>query len=144
MKYVYVTFGSVSLILKTKLWRSEIVDVNEDLCWTRRGKWCSVKKGVLENFANFTGNHLCWSLILTKLQALRCFPVKFAIILRTSILKNICERLLLYFIWNHCFQQSNSLNLKKTSNIFWMYYLFVFYMHQNVALFIQNLLGKRA
>ena len=24
---------------------------------------CSVKKGVLKNFSNFTGKHLCWSLI---------------------------------------------------------------------------------
>ena len=27
------------------------------------------KKGVLENFANFKGKHLCWSLLLIKLQA---------------------------------------------------------------------------
>ena len=27
---------------------------------------CSVKKGVLKNFANFTGKHLCWSLFLKK------------------------------------------------------------------------------
>ena len=26
---------------------------------------------VLKNFANFTGKHLCWSLFLIKLQALR-------------------------------------------------------------------------
>ena len=25
--------------------------------------------GVLKNFANFTGKHLCWSLFLMKLQA---------------------------------------------------------------------------
>ena len=30
---------------------------------------CSVKKGVLKKFANFTGKHLCWSLFLIKLQA---------------------------------------------------------------------------
>ena len=30
---------------------------------------CSVKKGVLKNFANFTGKHLFWSLFLIKLQA---------------------------------------------------------------------------
>ena len=29
---------------------------------------CSVKKGVLENFTNFTGKLLCWSLFLIKLQ----------------------------------------------------------------------------
>ena len=28
-----------------------------------------MKKGVLKNFANFTENHLCWSLFLIKLQA---------------------------------------------------------------------------
>ena len=44
---------------------------------------CSVKKGVLKNFVNFTGKHLCWSL--------RWFPVKFTKFLRTSILKNICK-----------------------------------------------------
>ena len=27
------------------------------------------KTGVLKNFANFTGKHLCWSLFLIKLQA---------------------------------------------------------------------------
>ena len=44
---------------------------------------CSVKKGVLKNFVNFTGKHLCWSL--------RWFPVKFTKFLRTPILKNICK-----------------------------------------------------
>ena len=59
---------------------------------------------VLKKFANFT----CQSLLLIKLQALepatlkkklqhRCFPAK---ILRTPILNNICERLLLYFHYN--------------------------------------------
>ena len=33
---------------------------------TRR---CSVKKGVLKNFAKFTGKQLCQSLFLIKLQA---------------------------------------------------------------------------
>ena len=66
---------------------------------------CSLKKGVLKNFTNFTGNHLCWGLYLIKLQAWRpasslkkrlqhrCFPVKF---LRAPVMKNICERLLLF------------------------------------------------
>ena len=43
---------------------------------------CSVKKGVLKIFANFTGKPLC-------------FPGKFVKFLGTPILKNICERLLL-------------------------------------------------
>ena len=67
------------------------------------------KKGVLKIFTNFIGKHLCWLeslfnkvtglkacyFIKTRLQHL-CFPVKFAKFLRTPILKNISERLLLY------------------------------------------------
>ena len=33
---------------------------------------CSVKKYVLESFANFTGKHLCWSFLSIKLQASDC------------------------------------------------------------------------
>ena len=45
---------------------------------------CFVRKGVLRNFAKFTGKHLCQSLFLIKLQAWhRCFPVNFAKFLRT-------------------------------------------------------------
>ena len=32
---------------------------------------CSIKKGILENFGDFTGKNLCWSLFLIKLQAFR-------------------------------------------------------------------------
>ena len=53
----------------------------------RSSHWsCSVKEGVLKNFAcNF---------IKKRLQH-RCFLVKLAKLLRTSIFKNICERVLL-------------------------------------------------
>ena len=65
----------------------------------------SVRKGVLKNFANFTGKQLCWSLFLWCCRPPACkffikrlqhkyFPVKFAKLLRTPILKNICKRLL--------------------------------------------------
>ena len=63
------------------------------------------KKDFLKFFSNFTGKQLCWSLFLIKLQAYifikkdsgrrRCFSVKFTKYLRTPVLKNICERLLL-------------------------------------------------
>ena len=33
---------------------------------------CSVKKGVLKNFAKFTGNHLCHSLFLDKVAGQVC------------------------------------------------------------------------
>ena len=52
------------------------------------GVFC--KKGVLKNLANFLGIYVSWSFFQH-----RCFPVKFAKFLRTAILKNICERLLL-------------------------------------------------
>ena len=31
-------------------------------------RWCSVKKDVLKNFADFPGKHLCWVLFLLKLR----------------------------------------------------------------------------
>ena len=55
---------------------------------------CSVRKGVLRNFAKFTGKHLCQRLFLNKVAGLRpatllkkslwhrCFPVNFAKFLR--------------------------------------------------------------
>ena len=60
---------------------------------------CSIKKVVLKNFAMFTKKHLCWSLfwvnvIKERLQQ-KSFPVNNTKFLRTPILKNICERLLL-------------------------------------------------
>ena len=74
-------------------------------------KWrrCSAKKDVLKIFANFTGKHLCWSLFLIKIQVFRpvtlskrdsntAIFLKFAKFLRTSILKDICKRLLLQFL----------------------------------------------
>ena len=68
---------------------------------------CSVKEVVPKRLANFTGKPLCRSLFLIKLQTQSsnfikkrlqdwCFSVKFATFLRTSILENICERLLLF------------------------------------------------
>ena len=52
---------------------------------------CFVKKGVLRNFAKFTGKHLYQILFFNKVAGLnnslwhRCFPVNFAKFLRTSI-----------------------------------------------------------
>ena len=53
---------------------------------------CSIEKGVLRNFAKFTGKHLFQSLLFNKRALLkkrlwhRCFPVTFAKFLRTSFL----------------------------------------------------------
>ena len=73
-----------------------------ELSVVRSSHWrCFVKKCVLENFANFAGKHLCWSLLLIRLQSLQqgCFSVKLAKFLRTLILKafaNDCFWLVLY------------------------------------------------
>ena len=66
---------------------------------------CSLKKGVWKNFTNFTEKRLCWSPFLTKLQAFRLFSgvfpslqglsCKICEILRTPILRNIYEQMLL-------------------------------------------------
>ena len=67
---------------------------------------CSVRKGVLRNFAKFTGKHLCQSLffnknagrtatLLKKSPWHRCFPVNFAKFLRKPYLQNTSGRLLL-------------------------------------------------
>ena len=53
------------------------------------------KKGVPENFSNFTGKHLkAYNFIKKRLQH-RCCRVKFMKFLTTPILKNIWEQLLL-------------------------------------------------
>ena len=51
------------------------------------------KKGVLRNFAKFTGKHLCQGLFFNKK---RCFPVNFAKFLRTPFLTEHLQWLLLF------------------------------------------------
>ena len=51
--------------------------------------------GALKNFVNCIGKHLCWSLILIKLQAPTQVPVKFAKSLRTSFFTEHFQWLLL-------------------------------------------------
>ena len=66
------------------------------------------RKGVLRNFAKFTGKHLCHSLFFNKVAGLRpatllkkrlwhrCFPVNFAKFLKTPFLREHLWWLLLY------------------------------------------------
>ena len=63
---------------------------------------CSVKKGVLRNFAKFTGKHQCQSLFfnkgccnfIKKRLWRRCFPGNFVKFLRTLFFQNSSGRLL--------------------------------------------------
>ena len=59
-----------------------------------------IEKAALENIAIFIRKKLSWSLFLIKLFQHRCFPANIAKFLRTSILKNICEWLLLNEVFN--------------------------------------------
>ena len=65
-----------------------------------------MKKGVLRNFAKFTGKHLCQSLFYIKLQAEACnftekktlaqvFSCEFSEISENTFFQNTSERLLL-------------------------------------------------
>ena len=70
---------------------------------------CSIKKSVLKNFAKLTGKSMCWSFFFNKVTDLRpetllkkrlsqrCFPVNFAIFLRTTFLQSASRRLILNF-----------------------------------------------
>ena len=79
------------------------------LVLTRRSHWKSYKKkNIFQNFAKFTGKHLCQSLLFNKVAVLRsatllkkrlwprCFPVNSSKFLRAPFLQNICGRLLLF------------------------------------------------
>ena len=64
---------------------------------------CSVKNGVLKNFAKYTGKHLCQSLLFNKVAGFRptnllkkrlwhrCFPVNFTQFLRTPFYRTSPE-----------------------------------------------------
>ena len=79
-------------------------------CYHRSSHWrFSVKKGVLRNFAKFTGKQLCQSLFFNKVAGIRpvtlfkkrlwdkCFSVNFAKFLRKPFWHNTSEWPLLFF-----------------------------------------------
>ena len=93
-KYLLCTL----LILK----RMQFAKQRRKRCWIRKIRSsCSqmlLNIGVLENFANFTGKYLCWSLFFNKvadLQSCWYFPVKFAKFLRTPFLREHLQWMLL-------------------------------------------------
>ena len=68
---------------------------------------CFIKKAVPKNFDIFIRKHLCWDLILIKVQDLSSAPLSKEILtqlfscdycesFKNTYLKNICERLLLF------------------------------------------------
>ena len=77
-------------------------------CFRISHQSCSIKKGVLKNFAKFTGKQLCQSFfnnvagsrpptLLKKRLWHRCFPVNFAKFISKHFLQNTSGRLLQMF-----------------------------------------------
>ena len=80
----------------------------------RTNQGCSVRKSVLKNFANFTGKHLCWCPVLSKVVGLQAFRP-------ATILKRDSNRGVFkwncYFLWN----DSEQIFLQNTSDdCFWV------------------------
>ena len=86
-------------------------NTNAKVCTDFLKRRCSTKEAVLKNLVIFTEKDPCSSLFFNKIVGLhpcnfmkkrlqhRSFPVNFAKSLRISILKSICERLLLDFLF---------------------------------------------
>ena len=102
LKYLFRFFGWLHFFIRD--WRVTVcyymsrkrfrVNLQSIVTWIKSShRRCFIKKAVLKNFAILPGKHLCWSLCW-RLQH-RCFPVNIVKFLRTPVLKNICERLLL-------------------------------------------------
>ena len=68
-----------------------------DYCIIRRSshRRCSVRKGVLRNFAKFTGKHLCQSLLFNKVAGLRPVTLLKRRLLHRCFLQSTSGRLLL-------------------------------------------------
>ena len=84
------------------------------LCCRSIRRRCSIKKGVLKNFAKFTEKHLYRNLffngvaclrpatLLKKILRHRRFPVNFARFLRTPFSQNTSRRLLICCVYPFC------------------------------------------
>ena len=83
----------VNRLFETKSFVSNFASFSKRYCSGSSHQRCSVKKDVLETFANFTGKNLCWNFflitlpqpatLLKKKLCYRCFSEKFANSLRT-------------------------------------------------------------
>ena len=95
----------LNIVMNIALFVKEIAKKKKKI---RSSHWrCSVRKGVLRNFVQFTGKHLFQSLIFDKVARMRpatllkmrlwhrCFPVNFTKFLRAPFLQNTSGRLLL-------------------------------------------------
>ena len=114
-----------------RLCKQHKTQIEKELPTFRRShRSCSIKEAGLKNFSIFARKHLCWSLFFNKVANLRpatllkkrlqhrCFPVNIGKFLGTPILKNICERLFLYFrIFTKNFLENEKLANRKLRKI---------------------------
>ena len=112
---------------------------------------CSIKKGVLKNFAKLTGKHLCQSLFFNKVLIVfllkkrlshRCFPVNFVKFLKTPFLQNTTGRLLLKGDrWNcRCLFSTRHINFfKKINKKLWTFFLNLYILLATVTLVFMKL-----
>ena len=81
-----LTYSSIFKACLKKIWaatKASLVFVKNSC---KSSRWQMLFKiGVLKNFAIFMEKDLCWSLLLIKLQAFRCFPVNIAKFLRAAV-----------------------------------------------------------
>ena len=87
------------------------------------------KKGVLKNFAKFTGKHLCQSLFFDKVAGLRhrCFPLNFAKFLRTSFIIEHLRYLLLII----SFREACRDKLPTNENIIFFQFMGIWHLYSN-------------
>ena len=105
--FVYILF----LTFTSDFWRNSSSKSALRSWFRKLNQGCSIKKGVLRNFAKFTGKRLCQSLFFNKVAGQRpaillkkrlwhrCFTVNFAKCLRTPFLTEHLWWLLLQFIY---------------------------------------------
>ena len=109
------------LIITTRLISANVWQFAEVPGFRSSHHRCSVKKGVLRNFAKFAGKHLCQSLFFNKVAGLRlwhrCFPVNFAKFLRTYFFIEHIHWLLLHFR-----QCSYSIRPEIFENLWWRFF----------------------
>ena len=71
---IYICFATISNWMNQCYWFTQNNFLHQHTAGTlifRSHKRCSLRKSVIRNFAEFTGKHLCHSLILNKVAGLR-------------------------------------------------------------------------
>ena len=104
---------------------------------------CSTKKTVLKKFAISIGKNLSWSLFIKKLFQRKCFRVNIVKLLRTPILKNICERLHLNVVLNSNEEQDLLVKLDEMGLDIIMFYVYLYQFGIIILVFYSEAVIRR-